>query len=697
MKMEGKLLFPFGVTFYPDQWPREIWESEMLRISETGFNTIRFGEMAWNWIEPKEGKFTFEDMDRALDIANKCGLKVILGIGTSQAPPWLINKYPEVRPIAHDGTLYPEYGPRPNICRDNPTFKRFAERYIKKIVKRYASHPALLMWQIDNEPVYPPLDVSELKDFCHCPSTRAAFIEWAKNKYQTIEEANKVWGMKFWTAEFSEFPEITPPKGGMWEAVSPHIYLDWMKFKTESLSSWVKWMKSKVKEIDPNHKVGTNGFLGIAPRTPDHDVLADGLDWYGWDIYPAGGRLSSEDLARMADLWRSFTFERDTEFHVTELQGGQNVRWGHPDHVHGPEIRTWTHNVIAHGAKALLYHAWRPPLFGSEVGGFGILSPSGARTKRLDAVMRAAKEVKSISEIFAEHKLLPQVAIGFLKTAEIEVYQEQGPSRAVVGQWAAAQDDLGLMYGHESARGAHKVLWNYFNPTAFIFERHLENNSLPFQAILLPNAYALKEKHAKVLRKYVYDGGVLVIDARFGVKDEHGHLNEKPLIEALLDITYDHHEIAAEDISIPELDLLVRGFRDMVSASEGVIYRFSDGTPAIIEKRVGKGKIIYATFSLFLSIAKSDSVKAIEFLRGHLPSPTISVDGSENVEAVYWEDSTPIVYLINHASEEVSVSLTVPSKYSKAEELLSKSSLEIGSGKIPLTFGERDAKVIHLS
>ena len=45
-------MFPFGVTFYPDQWPRENWENEFLKISESGFNVVRFGEMAWNWVEP---------------------------------------------------------------------------------------------------------------------------------------------------------------------------------------------------------------------------------------------------------------------------------------------------------------------------------------------------------------------------------------------------------------------------------------------------------------------------------------------------------------------------------------------------------------------------------------------------------------------------------------------------------------------
>lgn len=690
-------MFPFGVTFYPDQWPEERWEDEFSKISQSGFNTVRFGEMAWNWVEPREGKFNFSGMDLAMKLADKYGLKVILGIGTSQAPQWLIRKYPSARPVAHDGTLYPEYGPRPNICRDNPDFRKLAERYLQKIVKRYCKHPALLMWQIDNEPVYPPLDVAELKDYCHCPHTSEAFRMWAQKKYGTIDEANRVWGMKFWTAEFSDFSEVIPPRGGMWEAVSPHIFLDWYRFKTDSLREWTRWMKARVRKLDGRHKIGTNGFIGICPRVPDHDALAEGLDWYGWDIYPAGGRLSSMDVAMMADLWRSYTFDRDTEFHVTELQGGQNVRWGFQDYVSGSEIRLWTHQMISHGARALLYHAWRPPLFGSEVGGFGILSTSGDRTERLSSIEMALKEIKILEEAFSENRIMPQVAIAHLRTSEVETFQEQGPSRAVSGQWAEVRDHLGVMHSLDSISGAHSVLWSQFNPVAFIFERHLEQNNLPFHALLLPNPYTLKDKHVKVLKKYVYDGGILITEARFGVKDENGHLLETPRLEGLLDITYDHGEIIEEPLSVPELGLKASGFRDIISAKEGIVFSFSDGTPAVIEKRLGKGKVIYAAFSLFLSLKRDPSRKAVDYLRRHLPSPPIKLEGTGEIEATYWEGASPIIYLINHGEARENVPLSIPKKYGKAEELLKGTALNCEGGKLDLSFEEDEIKVIRLT
>ncbi|MEE8638532.1 MAG: beta-galactosidase, partial [Candidatus Margulisiibacteriota bacterium] len=385
-------MIPFGVTYYPDQWPQDSWDETFKQIKKVGFNIVRFGEMAWDWVEPKEGKFIFSELDHAMDLCAKHGLKVLLGLPTSQVPTWFFRKYPNSRCVADDGSLYPEYGPRPNICKDNPHYRRLAQRLAKKMVARYKKHPALLLWQLDNEPVYPPLDHTTTKDFCHCEHSRKAFIGWAKKKYGSLKKLNKVWGTRFWTTTFSSFEDIQTPKAGMWEAVSPHIFLDWFRFKTESIRDWVNHLAKITRKIDKKHKVGTNGFIGICTRVPDHSLLTDNLDFYGLDIYPKGGRMTKRDLAFILDLWRSFTRGTKAEFHITELQGGQNVRWGAPKYVKGPEIKTWTKIALQHGAQAILYHNWLPPLFGAETGGFGILKADGSETKRL-------KVIKSIKPV----------------------------------------------------------------------------------------------------------------------------------------------------------------------------------------------------------------------------------------------------------------------------------------------------------
>ncbi|MBN2057737.1 MAG: beta-galactosidase [Candidatus Saganbacteria bacterium] len=572
-------MLPFGVTYYPDQWPRETWDRTFAEIKQAGLNIIRFGEMAWDWIEPEPGKFEWKELDRAMDLCAKHGIKVLLGIPTSQVPVWFFRKNPNSRPVAQDGSLYPEYGPRPNICKDNPEYRKLAERMARKLVQRYRNHPALLYWQVDNEPVYPPLDHTTSNDFCHCEHTRQAFIKWARKRYGTIKHLNEVWGTRFWTCTFSRFEDIRTPKAGIWEAVSPHIFLDWFRFKSERIRDWVTKLARIVKQYDKKHKVGTNGFVGIVTRVPDHSIIGDELDFYGLDIYPKGGRMAQRDLAYMYDIWRSFCRVTNCEFHITELQGGQNVRWGAPEHVEGPEIKGWTELAFKYGAQALLYHNWKPPLFGAETAGFGILKPDGSPTKRLETIKNLAKSVRKLK---IENRK-STIGIAYLRSSEVETYQEQGPPRGIAGQWEPVRVEIGLMHTLMSMPGAYQAVYKPNRPVDFIFERDLDIGNLPYRTILMPNPYLLSEEQYVNLKKWVSRGGTLITESRFGQKDQNGHLYPKPLLEDLLGVVHEYTEPTA------------KGFFDGLKGK--------GKKPLIIKKKVGKGKVIYANFSLFLEIA----------------------------------------------------------------------------------------------
>lgn len=586
-------MIPFGVTFYPDQWPRETWEKTFREIKAAGFNVVRFNEMAWDWIEPEPGRFNFKELDEALDVCQRHGLKVLLGIPTSQVPTWFFRKFPNSQPVAQDGTKYPEYGPRPNICKDNPNYKKLALRLASQIARRYRHHPALLFWQIDNEPVYPPLDHTTSNDYCHCLHSRHAFINWAKKKYGSIKKLNEVWGAKFWTTSFARFEDIQTPKAGIWEAVSPHIYLDWQRFKTDSLRGWVSQLAKLVRSLDSKHKVGTNGFIGICTRVPDHSILVDGLDWYGLDVYPKGGKMDERAYALSLDIWRSFTRGTRAEFHITELQGGQNVRWGSPEYVEGAEIKEWTEMAFQHGAKALLYHAWRPPLFGAETGGFGILTTDGRATKRLEVIKALAKEILNPSdrasgrdpksEILNKSKTLsPKIAIAYLRNSEVQTFQEQGPPRGVVGQWETARADIGIMHQLDSIHGAHMAVYPKHKVVDVIFERELDSGDLPYTVILMPNPYLLSTKQYANIKKWIAAGGKLITEGRFGQKDENGHLYEKPLLDDLLGVTFEYVVPTAKGFFV--------GLEGKAKKEQ------------IITKKIGKGKVVYANFSLFLQI-----------------------------------------------------------------------------------------------
>ena len=67
-----------GVSYYPEWWPEEEWETDFSKMEALGINTVRMGEFAWSWYEPREGEFNLEPMKRAVDLAGKHGISVIM-------------------------------------------------------------------------------------------------------------------------------------------------------------------------------------------------------------------------------------------------------------------------------------------------------------------------------------------------------------------------------------------------------------------------------------------------------------------------------------------------------------------------------------------------------------------------------------------------------------------------------------------
>jgi tetratricopeptide (TPR) repeat protein len=74
-------------------------------MAELGFEFTHFGEFAWAFFEPSDGTFDFAWLDRALGLAEKHGLKVILCTPTPCPPAWLGEKFPEIYLVRGDGLL----------------------------------------------------------------------------------------------------------------------------------------------------------------------------------------------------------------------------------------------------------------------------------------------------------------------------------------------------------------------------------------------------------------------------------------------------------------------------------------------------------------------------------------------------------------------------------------------------------------
>ncbi len=138
----AKDLMRVGVYYYPEQWNENEWERDFAKMQEMGFEFVHMGEFAWGLMEPEEGKFDFAWLDRAVALAAKHHLRVIMCTPTPCPPAWMAEKYPQIFIVGADGRRR-EHGSRANNALADPDYLRLSERIITELARRYGRNPSI--------------------------------------------------------------------------------------------------------------------------------------------------------------------------------------------------------------------------------------------------------------------------------------------------------------------------------------------------------------------------------------------------------------------------------------------------------------------------------------------------------------------------------------------------------------------------
>src|SRR6188472_537987 len=146
MKLPSMLL---GAAYYHEYQATPDLQRDMELMQAAGFRVIRVGESVWSTWEPQDGRFELDWLEPVLDAAQARGIGVVLGTPTYAIPPWLQRLHPEIAAERHTGQPIP-WGIRQEIDCTNPDYLRYAERVIRAVVGRYAGHPAITGYQLDN-------------------------------------------------------------------------------------------------------------------------------------------------------------------------------------------------------------------------------------------------------------------------------------------------------------------------------------------------------------------------------------------------------------------------------------------------------------------------------------------------------------------------------------------------------------------
>lgn len=238
----------YGAAYYSEYTPTDRLDEDIRLMREAGVTVVRVGESTWSLFEPQDGVFSFEWMDRILDRLHKAGIKVILGTPTYSIPAWMAASHPEVLSQRWDGKQE-HYGIRQNMDIYNPTYRRYCERIIRKMMEHFVGHPAIIGYQIDNE-----VEARKIgnRDYFE------GFREYIRSEFgDSLAELNRRWGLNYWGmnintwGEFYDRPGVTNPSYKLW----------WERWNRKVTADFLNWQADIVNEYRRPDQFVTHCFM----------------------------------------------------------------------------------------------------------------------------------------------------------------------------------------------------------------------------------------------------------------------------------------------------------------------------------------------------------------------------------------------------------------------------------------------------
>lgn len=431
------------------------------------------------------------------------------------------------------------------------------------------------------------------------------FRNWLRNKYQTINSLNKSWN-----ADFKSFDEVMPksfeeirrkahkPPLSAWN-LAP--WIDFRQFMDFQFAQVLAELTRYTNVIDPDTPAGFVGAQGPGPWGGyDYAKLSRAVQWMeDYNIHGTNEILRSFWSDERRPIMKTFFSTKD------------------------PKLDSWfLWYYMLHGNQAVI--AWPEEWFrsdGNDIAPY-ILANKNTFEEIQGKISEPIVNPKTVFDpdpigIYYSH---PSLQVGWVMDAIVHGRswvnrngsidnrnQTMGILRNV---WCKVLEDLGFQYDFIS----------YLD-----VEEEMVKLNKKFKVIILPKTVCLSEKEALALKKFVYNGGILIADYLCGIMDQHGRGRERGILDDLFGIDRDESAGYMNGVGLTEIDgeKYQKPFLDRFSNYEGA-YRYKDivvferGTKhrpgcrgveirkflgkfhqasVIIENQFGKGRTFYLNLS----------------------------------------------------------------------------------------------------
>ncbi|MEV4597132.1 beta-galactosidase [Amycolatopsis sp. NPDC049253] len=482
----------YGGDYNPEHWSPEVWDEDLKLMAEASVSMVTVGIFSWARVEPRPGEYDFGWFDTVMDKLAAGGVDACLATMTASPPPWLSHRHPEILPVRVDGTRL-SAGARQQFCPSSPVYREHAARLVEQVATRYAGHPALKMWHIGNE-------FGCHIRACYCDVSAAAFRDWLRARYQSVEALNAAWSTTFWSQRYDDWAEIEPPRVAP-TFPNPAQQLDYHRFSSDASLGCYLTERDVLSRVTPDVPVTTN-FVGLVQKA---------LDWHSWtphedvvslDSYPDPHDPRGHVEAAFAyDLVRS---TKDGQPWLLLEQAPSAVNWRTRNGPKPPgSMRLGSWQAVARGADAVLFFQWRQTAGGAEKFHSAMVPHGGRDTRTYREVAGLGRELASVPQL-AGSRVKADVAILHDWNSWWALELDSHPS-----------DDLRQLDAHL----AHYAPLFDANVTCDVVRPTRELSG--YKLVVVPNLYLMDAGVAENLRSYVAGGGHLVVSFFSGIVDEN--------------------------------------------------------------------------------------------------------------------------------------------------------------------------------
>lgn len=635
-----------GGDYNPEQWLNhpEVLKKDFELMDKAHVNTVTVGIFSWSTLEPEEGVYHFDWLDKVFEEMLKRQGRVILATPSGGRPQWLSEKYPEVNRTNAKGQKH-HHGFRHNHCYTSPIYRKKVQQINRRLAERYGVHPALLLWHISNE----------YSGEYYCPLCAAKWREWVKAKYQTLEAVNDAWWMTFWSNDYSSWSQVVPPSP-LGEHKVHGMDLDWKRFVTDRTIDFFLHEIEPIRELTPAIPVTTN-FMAeghdqhdfIPLEGLDYSRFAEVVDIVSWDSYPdwhnpyESLHVTAMKSAYVHDQYRSL---KKQPFLVMESTPSY-VNWHAFNKAKKPGMHLLSGmQQLAHGSDSTLYFQWRQSLGNSEKFHGAVIEHDNSENNRV------------FQEVAAYGKRLD--TLSSIKGTQTEA------KVAILFDW---ESNWALKRGGGFGRPTRRYIQTLQEHYRFFWERDIAVDILTpnqdfsnYALVVAPMLYLMREETMVALSEYVKNGGTLIGSYFTGMVNEHDrlHLGEwSQVLQTLfgvlpkeLDTLYpgEHNQILYKEQTYQTKDYC--GIVKETTGKVRATYQkdFYTGTPALVENRLGKGTAYYlaARTNLdFLEVFYQPIIEKLALQQGIVKAshPKVSIQSRT--------DGTQSYYFLMNFSDEM--------------------------------------------